>query len=201
MGCMMASARCRGLLLACLLLACLLLAPFAAEAQQVKLRLTSQLPSSHYAGINLAQFKEEVERRSEKTLIIEIFDDGRLYKDDGAMGAVSSGAVDMGFVTGDRFAEKIAAVSIFQQPFLFNFEALVRAAISPDHEIRRLIDKAILEFNRHTCPLVVALRVHGDLVQGTTRDRPRGNKQAEDTCPGPVDGGFRRAVRGHPGDR
>ena len=145
MGCMMASARCRGLLLACLLLACLLLAPFAAEAQQVKLRLTSQLPSSHYAGINLAQFKEEVERRSEKTLIIEIFDDGRLYKDDGAMGAVSSGAVDMGFVTGDRFAEKIAAVSIFQQPFLFNFEALVRAAISPDHEIRRLIDKAILE--------------------------------------------------------
>ena len=75
----MASARCRGLLLACLLsvcllLPCLLLAPFAAEAQQVKLRLTSQLPSSHYAGINLAQFKEEVERRSEKTLIIEIFD-------------------------------------------------------------------------------------------------------------------------------
>lgn len=145
MGCMMASARCRSLLLAYLLLACLLLAPFAAEAQQVKLRLTSQLPSSHYAGINLAQFKEEVERRSEKSLIIEIFDDGRLYKDDGAMGAVSSGAVDMGFVTGDRFAEKIAAVSIFQQPFLFNFEALVRAAINPDHEIRRLIDKAILE--------------------------------------------------------
>jgi C4-dicarboxylate-binding protein DctP len=145
MGCMMASARCRGLLLACLLLACLLSAPFAAEAQQVKLRLTSQLPSSHYAGINLAQFKEEVERRTEKTLIIEIFDDGRLYKDNEAMGAVSSGAVDMGFVVGDRFAEKIAAVGVFQQPFLFNFEALVRAALSPDHEMRRLLEKAILE--------------------------------------------------------
>lgn len=141
----MASARCRGLLLACLLLACLLLAPFAAAAQQVKLRLTSQLPSSHYAGINLAQFKDEVERRTEKTLTIEIFDDGRLYKDGEAMGAVSSGAVDMGFVVSDRFAEKIAAVSILQQPFLFNFEALVRAALSPDHEMRQLIDKAILE--------------------------------------------------------
>jgi C4-dicarboxylate-binding protein DctP len=145
MGCMMASARCRGLLLAFLLLKCLLLAPFSAEAQQVKLRLTSQLPSSHYAGINLAQFKEEVERRTEKTLTIEIFDDGRLYKDDGAMGAVSSGAVDMGFVVGDRFAEKIAAVSILQQPFLFNFEALVRTALSPGQDIRRLIDRAILE--------------------------------------------------------
>ena len=73
MRCMVASARCRGLLLACLLLA-----PFAAEAQQVKLRLTSQLPSSHYAGINLAQFKDEVETRTEKTLTIEIFDNGRL---------------------------------------------------------------------------------------------------------------------------
>jgi C4-dicarboxylate-binding protein DctP len=140
MRCMMASARCRGLLLACLLLA-----PFAAEAQQVKLRLTSQLPSSHFAGVSLAQFKDEVERRTEKTLTIEIFDDGRLYKDDEVIGAVSSGAIDMGFVVSDRFAEKIAAVSILQQPFLFNFEALVRTALSPDQEMRRLIDKAILE--------------------------------------------------------
>jgi C4-dicarboxylate-binding protein DctP len=140
MRCMMASARCRGLLLACLLLA-----PFAAEAQQVKLRLTSQLPSSHYAGISLAQFKDEVERRTEKTLAIEIFDNGRLYKDDEVVGAVSSGAIDMGFLISDWFAEKVAAVSILQQPFLFNFEALVRTALSPDQDMRRLIDKAILQ--------------------------------------------------------
>src|ERR1700704_3798401 len=124
MGCIMASARCRGLVLACLLLA-----PFAAQAQQVKLRLTSQLPGAHFAGVNLTQFKDEVERRTDKTLTIEIFDDGRLYKDDQVIGAVSSGAIDMGFVISDRFADKIAAVSILQQPFLFNFEALVRTAL------------------------------------------------------------------------
>lgn len=140
MRCMMASARCRGLLLACLLLA-----PFAAEAQQVKLRLTSQLPASHHAGVNLVQFRDEVERRSEKSLTIEIFDDGRLYKDDEVIGAVSSGAIDMGLVVSDRFAEKIAAVSILQQPFLFNFEALVRTALSPGQDVRRLLDKAIFE--------------------------------------------------------
>jgi C4-dicarboxylate-binding protein DctP len=145
MACMMASARCRGLLLACLPLACLLLAPFAAEAQQVKLRLTSQLPASHYAGIGLVKFKDEVERRAEKTLTIEIFDGGRLYKDDQVVGAVSSGAIEMGFLISDWFAEKVAAVSILQQPFLFNFEALVRAALSPGQDMRRLIDKAILE--------------------------------------------------------
>jgi len=137
---MMASARCRGLVLAFVLLA-----SFAAQAQQVKLQLTSQLPASHHAGVNLVQFRDEVERLSEKSLTIEIFDNGRLYKDDGVIDAVSSGAIDMGFVVSDRFAEKIAAVSILQQPFLFNFEALVRTALSPDQDMRRLIDKAIFE--------------------------------------------------------
>jgi C4-dicarboxylate-binding protein DctP len=136
----MASARCRGLVLACLLLT-----PLAAQAQQVKLRLSSQLPSAHFAGVNLAQFKDEVERRTEKTLTIEIFDNGRLYKDDQVIDAVSSGAIDMGYVIADRFAEKIPAVGILQQPFLFNFEALVRTALSPDQDIRRLLDKAILD--------------------------------------------------------
>jgi C4-dicarboxylate-binding protein DctP len=144
MGCMMAPARCRGLL-PCLALIYLLLAPFAAQAQQVKLRFTSQLPSTHYAGVSLAQFRDEVERRTEKSLIIELFDDGRLYKDDQVLGAVSSGAIDMGFLIADWFAEKVPPVGILQQPFLFNFEALVRAALSPGQDIRRLIDRAIFE--------------------------------------------------------
>jgi hypothetical protein len=38
------------------LLASLLLAPVTAEAQQIKLRITQQLPASHYIGVNLEQF-------------------------------------------------------------------------------------------------------------------------------------------------
>jgi C4-dicarboxylate-binding protein DctP len=136
----MTPARCLGLLLASLLLA-----PFTAEAQQVKLRITSQLPASHHVGVNLEQFRDEVEKRTEKALTIEVVHDGRLYKDDQVLGAVSSGAIEMGYLVTDRIAEKVPATSILQQPFLFNFEALVRAALSPDQDMRQLMDKAILE--------------------------------------------------------
>ena len=42
-----------------------------------------------------------------------------------------------------QFAKRIPAIDIMEQPFLLNFEALVRATASPDSEIRKLIDKAI----------------------------------------------------------
>src|SRR5215510_188026 len=128
-----------------LLLASLLLAPFAADAQQVKLRLTSQLPSSHYIGVNLEQFKDEVERRTGKSLAIEIAHAGVLYKDDQVLGAVSSGAIEMGYLVIDRIAEKVPGTTILAQPFMFNFEALVRNALAPDQDMRKLMDKAILE--------------------------------------------------------
>jgi C4-dicarboxylate-binding protein DctP len=134
------TARCIGLCLALFLSSVL-----AAEAQQVKLRLTSQLPSTHHIGKGLVQFRDEVERRSGKTLAIEIFDNSRLYKDNQVVGAVSSGAIEMGLLPADQLVEKVPAIAILQQPFLFNFYALVKAAADPERGMRPLIDKAILD--------------------------------------------------------
>src|SRR5262245_147889 len=128
-----------------LLLASVLSAPVVAEAQQVKLRVTSQLPPSHHVGVNLEQFKAEVEGRTQRSLVIDVVHGGRLYKDDEVLGAVSSGAIEMGYVVIDRIAAKVPGTTILAQPFMFNFEALVRNALSPDQEMRRILDKAILE--------------------------------------------------------
>src|SRR6266508_4167511 len=103
----------------CLLMTLVLVAPFAGRAEQVKLRLASQLPASSHIGVNLEQFKNEVETRTAKAVTIEIFDNSRLYKDDQVVGAVSSAAIEMGLVATDQFVEKIPAIGIFQQPFLF----------------------------------------------------------------------------------
>jgi C4-dicarboxylate-binding protein DctP len=51
----------------------------------------------------------------------------------------------MATITYQQLTEKVPAIGIFEQPFLFNFEALVRAAASPSSEIRQLLDQAILE--------------------------------------------------------
>ena len=43
-----------------------------------------------------------------------------------------------------QMAKKIPAIDIMEQPFLFNFEALVRAAASPDSELRKVIDEQMV---------------------------------------------------------
>jgi C4-dicarboxylate-binding protein DctP len=126
-------------------LALLLSGPFAAEAQQVKLRLTSQFPSTHHVGKGLVQFRDEVEQRTNKALAIEVFDNARLYKDDQVLDAVSSGKIEMGLINGELLTDKVPAIAILQQPFLLNFYAIVEAATDPDREMRPLIDQAILD--------------------------------------------------------
>jgi TRAP-type C4-dicarboxylate transport system substrate-binding protein len=89
-------------------LACLSLLPSTAHAQPVKLRITLQLPITNHLGVNLKQFKEEVESKTGGAIVAEIFDRARLYKDNEALAAVSSGAVEMGTVGLSQFRKKSA---------------------------------------------------------------------------------------------
>jgi C4-dicarboxylate-binding protein DctP len=128
-----------------LFLALLLLAP-QAGAQEVKLRVSLQLPITNpLVGVSIARLKEEVERRSGKTLMIEIFDKGRLFPDPQVVDAVASGAVEMGTTSSQMFVKKAPAVAILDLPFLFNFRALNRAAARPDSELRTVIDETVLK--------------------------------------------------------
>jgi C4-dicarboxylate-binding protein DctP len=130
--------------LLCLLVLSLLSAPDA-RAQQAKLRATLMVPISHpLLGASLVRFKEEVEKSSNNTVSIEIFDKAQLFGSTEVVGAVSSRAVDIGVAGSYHFVSRVPAVAILDQPFLFNFSALLRAAATPGSEIRSVIDQAIL---------------------------------------------------------
>jgi C4-dicarboxylate-binding protein DctP len=129
----------------CLLLACLVLVPVSAGAEPVKIRITLTLPITNHMGVNLAQFKAEVEKQSRGELTFEIFDNSRLYRDNQTLDAVASGAIEMGSVGISQLVNKMPALDIFGQPFLFNFDALIRAGTDPDGDIRQVLDKAVLE--------------------------------------------------------
>jgi C4-dicarboxylate-binding protein DctP len=58
---------------------------------------------------------------------------------------VSAGNVELGVAGFHEVANKLPTIDILQQPFLFNFDALVRAATKPGSQVRRLIDEAVLE--------------------------------------------------------
>jgi C4-dicarboxylate-binding protein DctP len=132
-------------LLFCILLAGLLTPAQEAGAEQVKLKINLQFPLANPVfGGSFARFKAEVERQSEGAIAVEIFDKAQLFTDDQVVAAVSSGAVDIGMTAAHQFSYKVPLVAILDQPFLFNFDALMKAAAKPESEIRKLIDEAIL---------------------------------------------------------
>lgn len=133
------------LLLASVVLAPVLLAPGEATAQQVTLKANLQGVLTSPYGVSLSRFKAEVEKASGSAIVIEIFDKGRLYTDSQVVDAVAEGAIDIGTTATQQFASKVRAVGIIDMPFLFNFSALVRAAASPESDVRKLIDGAILK--------------------------------------------------------
>lgn len=111
------------------------------EPSRIKLRITLQLPITSHLGSNLLLFKTEVERRSEGPIAVEIYDNSRLYRDNQAVDAVASGAIEMATVSSKKLTGKVPAVGIIEQHFLLNSEALVRAAVSPDSHMRQLLDE------------------------------------------------------------
>jgi TRAP-type C4-dicarboxylate transport system substrate-binding protein len=130
----------------CLLLAFLFACmPIPADARQVKLKATLQVAASEpYLGVPLIRFKEEVEKRSKGVISVEIFDNGQLYSDTEVVEAVASGAIDLGVAGSYEFSKTIPDISLVEQPFLLNFEALVRAALDADSDLRWLIDQSIV---------------------------------------------------------
>lgn len=117
----------------------------AAEAAETTLRITLQLPLKSHLGQNLLLFKEEVESASDGEISVEIYDSAQLYKDNEVPQAVGSGAIEMGVASLTRFVGEIPAVDIFYMPFMFNSEALVRAATAAGSPVRGPIDAAILD--------------------------------------------------------
>jgi C4-dicarboxylate-binding protein DctP len=128
-----------------LVIGLLLLGPMHARAEQTRLRITLQQSIKQHIGQNLLQFKKEVEARSDGAIAVDIYDDSKLYSDNEAVGAVASGAIEMATMPAQQLTKQVPALGIFEQPFLFNSEALVRASVSPDSEMRKLLDHAIIE--------------------------------------------------------
>jgi TRAP-type C4-dicarboxylate transport system substrate-binding protein len=116
-----------------------------ADAQQIKLKASLQVPIDNPTfGAGLARLKEEVERLSESGIVIEIFDKSQLFTSNQMVDAVASGAVDLGMASSQHFSFKAPLIGILDQPFVFNFDALTDAVVRPGSEIRTLIDDAIL---------------------------------------------------------
>ncbi|ASP35152.1 TRAP transporter substrate-binding protein DctP [Labrenzia sp. VG12] len=115
----------------------------SALAADTTLRISLQLPLTSHLGQNLQLFKEEVEKNSNGEIAVEIYDSAQLYKDKEVPAAVGSGSIEMGVASLTRYVGDVPAVDIFYQPFLFDTEEKVRAAVAPGSPVRGPLDEAI----------------------------------------------------------
>jgi C4-dicarboxylate-binding protein DctP len=115
----------------------------AVQAEALTLRYASQHPSTHPLLLNFLEFKTAVEQRSNQSILIEVFDDSKLYDDKSSMKAVDDGAIDMATVSLTQYVSRIPSVDIFRLPFLFQDVKLIHAAQQPESQLRRSIDAAI----------------------------------------------------------
>jgi TRAP-type C4-dicarboxylate transport system substrate-binding protein len=116
----------------------------AAEPELV-IRFSTQAPPNGQQFQTMKRFKELVEGESRGRIRVDIYDRGSLFEDGQVAAAVSAGKVEIGHVNLSRYAETILIADAYYLPFLFNDVAVERASRTPDSEIRKVIDDAILE--------------------------------------------------------
>jgi len=114
-----------------------------AQAADLTVRISLQLPLKSHLGQNLVLFKDQVEAKSNGSISVEIYDSAQLYKDKEVPAAVGSGAIEMGVASLTRYVGDIPAVDVFYMPFLLNSEDKVRKATAPGSPVRGPIDEAI----------------------------------------------------------
>lgn len=131
-------------LIAFLLLVTMLAAQTAARADPVLLRVSLQDSVKNPLNQGLLDFKKGVETRTKGAVAVQIFDQSQFYNDYQVPGAVGSGAIEMGLAPLGQYAGEIPAAGVFLQPFLFNFDEIIRAAAQPGSEIRTIIDNEIV---------------------------------------------------------
>tara|TARA_R110000868_G_scaffold165328_7_gene398883 strand:+ start:14972 stop:15970 length:999 start_codon:yes stop_codon:yes gene_type:complete len=116
-----------------------------ANAADLTLRISLQLPLKSHLGQNLLMFKNEVEAKSNGDIAVEIYDSAQLYKDKEVPAAVGSGSIEMGVASLTRYVGDVPAVDVFYQPFLLDSEAKVRKAVAVGSPVRGPLDAAIAE--------------------------------------------------------
>src|SRR5262249_3819875 len=115
-----------------------------ANVQAKTLRLNVPVSAGNPINENIQEFRREVERRTGGAVKIRPGRKEQVYEDNQVISAVSSGAIEMGATSLNQFAYDVPLAGVFLQPFMFNYDALVRAAAKPGSEIRTLIDEEIL---------------------------------------------------------
>jgi len=139
-------------------------APTTASAANFK--YTTQLPQKNFQVQNILAFSKCVAEKSD--IKIDVYDSAQLYRDKEVPSAVSSGAVEFGMSTTERWAGTIPAMGIFSVPFALGGRDTVLKLLKPGADFRNLLEEAIIK----TGVRPIYWMEYGTVVFLSKKDRP-----------------------------
>jgi C4-dicarboxylate-binding protein DctP len=105
--------------LVALLASLLLVAASPGFAQQIRVRVTSQLPPSSAVSKGLELWKERVEKATGGKVKVELYPSSQLYKDNEVVPAVQKKSIEAGLVVAGQFSAYDPLFALFDLPGLF----------------------------------------------------------------------------------
>ena len=100
-----------------------------AMAGPYKMRLSHQMPESHFLAKEIQEFKEMVEKSTDGQVIVEIYPAAQAFKPKELIPAVVSGAIESGLAINFQWAGMIPAMDTFIIPFLLTDIDLIEKAM------------------------------------------------------------------------
>lgn len=94
----------------------------------INLKLAYTLPETHHLGVGMIRFADEVKKKTNGRVTVQLFPNSQLYRDVDIPQAVINGSVDLGLTSSEQWASIAPSMDWVGVPFLFtSMPSLVKA--------------------------------------------------------------------------
>jgi TRAP-type C4-dicarboxylate transport system substrate-binding protein len=166
------------------------------QAAPFKMRLTHQLPETHFLADEVKDFKKLVEEKTGGKVVIEIYPTAQAFKPNQVFNAVVTGSIEAGMTTNFEWAGTIPAMDLSVIPFLMTELPVIEKAMDGDvgtKLFRMMESKKVVPlmwllqcrtnlYTTNEAPLLLPKDFKGKKMRGTSKIMNLGSEAMGASC-------------------
>jgi TRAP-type C4-dicarboxylate transport system substrate-binding protein len=166
------------------------------QAAPFKMRLTHQLPETHFLADEVKDFKKLVEEKTGGKVTVEIYPAAQAFKPNQVFNAVVTGSIEAGMTTNFEWAGTIPAMDLSVVPFLMTELPVIEKAMDGDvgatlfkmMESKRVVPLMWLLqcrtnlYTTNEAPLILPKDFKGKKMRGTSKIMNLGSEAMGASC-------------------
>jgi TRAP-type C4-dicarboxylate transport system substrate-binding protein len=166
------------------------------QAAPLKMRLTHQLPETHFLADEVKDFKKLVEERTGGKVVVEIYPAAQAFKPNQVFNAVVTGSIEAGMTTNFEWAGTIPAMDLSVVPFVMTELPVIKKAMDGDvgaKLFRMMESKKVVPlmwllqcrtnlYTSNDAPLLLPKDFKGKKMRGTSKIMNLGSEALGASC-------------------